>query len=160
MKIKTYQLDSDDSMKDSNRFMVIYSDEEDYRLAFLLNYHLQTHFVKVPSLIQKKSFIEFSIFEYNDTTHYRDWFLLCNYQLVKQDKVQLKGLFSDIATTIEIPAYYLKELYKARFILKIIADEPNSFYENLLNKLKEIPQIYAAEFINLQSIKEKELLNF
>lgn len=160
MKVKTHQLSLDDTFEDEAHLIAIYSDEEDFRMAYLLNFHFQLHLSKTHAIVQPKTLAKFCFFEYKDHTHFRDWFLLYNYNLKQHKKVQSDGLFADMETILEKPIYYMNELSKAKFLLKIVADEPDSFYEILLNKLKSIPQIYTAELINLQKIKNKDLLNF
>lgn len=160
MKIKTHLLSLDDTLEDEAHLIAIYSDEEDFRMAYLLNYHFQLHFSRTHALVQPKTLAEFSVFEYKDRAQFRDWILLYNYYLKPHKIVQSNGLFADMETFMEKPMCYLKEFSKAKFIMKIVADEPDSFYENIIIKLKSIPQIYTVELINSERVKNKDLLNF
>jgi hypothetical protein len=54
----------------------------------------------------------------------------------------------------------MQELSKARFLLKIEADETPAFFESFIQKLKTISQIYTAELVDLQTVKKRELLKF
>jgi len=160
MKPKIHKLRIDETFEDDFRLIAIYTDEEDYRLAFLLNYYIQTHFVKSKSMVQSKTLAEFSVFEYEDTLHYRTLHLIHNYNLKKIQKSDKKDLFSEVETFLEKPIYCFKEFSKARFLLKVEAEEPEDYYVTLLQNITSIPQIYAANLVELKHIKNIDLLFF
>jgi hypothetical protein len=161
MKPKSIKFSLDDSsLEDDYRLIAIYSNEEDYRMAFLINYHFNFHFTKANAIIQSKTSAVFNVYEYEDKNYYRNWVLLHNYFLTQHVQVQSGGLFANMETVIEKPLFYIKELSKARFLLKIEADEPLAFFENFNQKLKSISQIYTAELVDLQQIKKPALLVF
>mgnify|MGYP001164681989 FL=1 len=161
MKPKSIKFSLDDSsLEEDYRLIAIYSNEEDYRMAFLLNYHFNMHFTKAKSILQNKTSAAFNVYEYEDKNHYRNWILLHNYYLTQHVQVQSGGLFANMETVIEKPLFYIKELSKARFLLKIEADETPAFFESLIQKLKTISQIYTAELVDLQTVKKRELLKF
>jgi len=160
MKPKIHKLRLDETFEEDFRLIALYTDEEDYRLAYLLNYYIQTHFVKSKPIIQPKTLTEFSVFEYEDTLHYRTLHLIHNYYLKKLQKSEEKDLFSDVETFLEKPIYCFKEFSKARFLLKVEAEEPKEYYVTLLQNITSIPQIYAAEFIELEQVKNIDLLLF
>jgi hypothetical protein len=160
MKPKSIKFSLDDALEKDYRLIAIYSNEEDYRMAFLINYHFNFHFTKANAIIQSKTSAVFNVYEYEDKNYYRNWVLLHNYFLTQHVQVQSGGLFANMETVIEKPLYYIKELSKARFLLKIEADETPAFYESFIQKLKTISQIYTAELVDLQQIKKPALLVF
>lgn len=160
MKPKSIKFSLDDALEKDYRLIAIYSNEEDYRMAFLINYHFNFHFTKANAIIQSKTSAVFNVYEYEDKNYYRNWVLLHNYFLTQHIQVQSGGLFANMETVIEKPIFYIKELSKARFLLKIEADETPVFYESFIQKLKTISQIYTAELVDLQQIKKPALLVF
>jgi hypothetical protein len=160
MKPKSIKFSLDDALEKDYRLIAIYSNEEDYRMAFLINYHFNFHFTKANAIIQSKTSAVFNVYEYEDKNYYRNWVLLHNYFLTQHVQVQSGGLFANMETVIEKPIFYIKELSKARFLLKIEADETPAFYESFIQKLKTISQIYTAELVDLQQIKKPALLVF
>ena len=160
MKPKSIKFSLDDALEKDYRLIAIYSNEEDYRMAFLINYHFNFHFTKANAIIQSKTSAVFNVYEYEDKNYYRNWVLLHNYFLTQHIQVQSGGLFANMETVIEKPIFYIKELSKARVLLKIEADETPVFYESFIQKLKTISQIYTAELVDLQQIKKPALLVF
>ena len=160
MKPKSIKFSLDDALEKDYRLIAIYSNEEDYRMAFLINYHFNFHFTKANAIIQSKTSAVFNVYEYEDKNYYRNWVLLHNYFLTQHIQVQSGGLSANMETVIEKPIFYIKELSKARFLLKIEADETPVFYESFIQKLKTISQIYTAELVDLQQIKKPALLVF
>ncbi len=158
MKSKSIKLTLDDFFEEDFILIAIYTEEEDYRMAFLLNYFFQMHFVKTHAISDEKNKVLFSVFEYKDESHFRDWYLLQNYQL--KSEVIKSGLFADMETISEKPVHYLKEFPKTKYFLKIEGEENNLFFNEFIEKLIQIPQIYTAEIVDLQRIKNMNLLKF
>lgn len=160
MKTKKHKLDLDDFFEEDFRLIAIYSEEEDYRMAYLLNFYLNLHFVKTENIILDKEDHEFNVYEFKDKTHYIDWFLIHNYFLVNTKSELNQGLFEDFSTETTKPVFLLNELKKAKFLLKIEADENDQFYDVLIKNIIQIPQIYTAELVDLQRIKKLDYLLF
>ena len=55
---------------------------------------------------------------------------------------------------------YFNKYKKASFLLKVVTDEELYFFNNIKLNLKQIPQIYTAELIPLEGIKNKKLFLF
>ncbi len=158
--MKTHLLGIDDSFKEDFHIIAIYSDEEDYRMAFLLNQHLNLQLKRAIPIIIKKNQAEFSVYEYEDVTLYRNWLLLQNHSLIKKEVLNYNNLFSQDTTQFHQKALYFKELKKARFLLKIVTDEGSEFLKELTEKLENIPQVYTIELVHLARLKNTKLLLF
>jgi len=159
--MKTHQL-SVEEPEDNFQIIAIYTDEKDYRLAFLLNQHLNLQLVKSVSIIDKIKKTDFTVFEYEDTTLFQNWLLLKNYCFVNS-KIKITAsfdLFNDKPTTFEKKSHYLNKFKKANFLLKFITDVDMEYPQTLIDTLEQIPQIYAVELILLNQIKNKNLLKF
>jgi len=158
--MKIHKMSLDDTFDDEFYVIAVYSDEEDYRLAFLLNENLGLKLNRSHSIVNKKTKAEFSIFEYDDISMYRNWFLLQNHSLIEKEVVKPRDLFSQDTTLFQQKVHFIKELKKARFLLKIITDEGNEFVNDIIKKLESIPQLYAVELVDLARLKNNKLLFF
>ncbi len=158
--MKTHQLHLDDIFKESFQIIAIYSDDYDYRVAFLLNKYLNLQLHKSTSIINKSISAEFSVFEYEDESFYRKWFLLNNHCLIEKEVNNTHDLFTQTSTLSQQKKCYFKDLKAAHYLLKIEGDDSLTFYTDLIKKIQNIPQIYAAELIHLENLKNKKLLIF
>ncbi|HIP47653.1 MAG TPA: IPExxxVDY family protein [Lutibacter sp.] len=159
--MKTHQL-SVQEPEDNYQIIAIYTDEQDYRLAFILNKHLNLQLVKSASIIDQTKKTDFTVFEYEDTTLFRNWLLLNNHCFVdsKIKTTDSFSLFNDRPSIYQQKTYYLKKYKKANFLLKVIADEDVEYTQKLIETLHQIPQIYATEILLLDKIQNKKLLIF
>lgn len=160
MKKKVHQLSVEDTFDDSFRLFAIFSDEEDYRLAYLLNIHLNLYFKKAYPITEPISGEKFSFFEYKDATHYRNWFLLQNWVVQQAISKEQVGLFDTTEILSEKKVWFFNEWKKARFILKIESDEEDEFFQKTTQKLKNIAQIYTIEKIEPTKLNPKKLMFF
>ena len=158
--MKTHKLSLDDAFDEEFHLFAIYTDEEDYRIAFILNQHLNIQLKRSDAIIVKKTNAKFSIFEYDDVAMYQNWFLLQNQSLSEKEVINPLDLFSQNPTIFQQKVFFLKELKKARFLLKIIAEDTNNLLKNINEKLKNIPQIYTVELVDLTHLKNKKSLLF
>ena len=148
--------------EDNYQIIAIYTDEQDYRLAFLLNQHLNIKLAKSTSIIDKIKKTDFTVFEYEDTNLFKNWLLLSNQCFVKSktNSYNTFDLFNDNPAVFEKKAHYLNKYKKINFLLKLIADVDKEHTHNLIDALQQIPQIYTAELILLNKINNKKLLIF
>lgn len=158
--MKKHHLGIDDSFKEDFHIIAIYSNEEDYRMAFLLNKYLNLQLKRAISILIKKNQGEFSVYEYEDVTLYRNWLLLQNHSIIEKEVANSNDLFSQNTTQFHQKAFYFKELKKARFLLKIVTDEGSEFLKELTEKLQNIPQVYTIELVHLARLKNTKLLLF
>ena len=160
MKKKVYQLQPEDTFEDGFNLYAVYTDEDDYRLAYLLNVQLGLHFKKTEPLTDPQSKEKFAFFEFKDNLHYRNWYLLQNSITVKIDTNFQIGLFGNDNLLREKKIFFFKELPKARYLLKIEAEEENAYFENTLQQIKKIPLIYTIEKVDTSILNSKKLMLF
>ena len=159
MKTKVHKLSLDEFFINECRLIGIYSDEPDYRMAYLLNSQLSLNLEKAENgVIQSKTKVEFPVFEYTDNDYFREYRLIANQQLISKKYTINEGLFIDYESIIEETVCYIKELSKTKFLLKITADESEEFYQTILGNIRNILQVYTAEFEDLDQISNKNLL--
>ena len=158
--MKILSLTDKETFSDDFILIAIYSDEEDYRMAFLLNQFLGIKLINSQAIITPKDKAEYSVFEYEDKTFFHLWQLLYNHSFVKKEVTSTFDLFSETVKKKKKKMCYIKQLKKARFLLKIIADKKETYYNDIVKKIKIIPQVYTAEIVPLAQIKNPELLLF
>lgn len=158
--MKTHRLRLDDIFEENFQVIAIYCHEQDFRLAFLLNTQLGIQLSKATSILDQKVGTNFHVFEFQDKTFYRNWFLLNNHSIIEKEVNNNHDLFSQVPSLFQQRAFYIKEFKKAPFLLKIEADENMDYYNDVVKKIDKIPQVYAVELIHLTLLKNKKLLIF
>ena len=132
--MKKHRLILNDIFEEPFQVISIFCHEKDYRLAFLLNTHLEIQLQKATSILDKKSDTEFAVFEYEDKTLYRNWYLLNNFGVIEKDVFNQHDLFTQNTTIFQQKAYYIKDLKKTPFLLKIESEESMDYYNDLVKK--------------------------
>lgn len=158
--MKTHKLLLDDIFIESFLVLAIYSDEKDYRMAYLLNKYLNIQLHKSTSVLDKKKGAEFCVFEYEDKALYRNWFLINNYCFLDKEVNYSHDLFAQNTSLFQQKSFYIKKLKSAHYILKVEVEYSDNYAKELLQKIQNIPQIYATELVDLKLLKNKELLIF
>lgn len=158
--MKKYRLYLDETFEEDFQIISIFCHEKDYRLAFLLNTHLEIQLKKATSIVDNKIQTEFPVYEFQDKTFYRNWYLLNNHGTSETAVSNQQDLFSQNTAVFQQKVFYMKELKRVPFLLKIESDESIDYYKDLVKKIEDIPQIYAAEILHLTHLKNKNLLIF
>ncbi len=130
---------------------------EDYRLCYFLNQRLQ---LKLERLCNIKLYeeVSFAIFEWYDAFKDVRWNVLANRSVKEFNKGREENLFGEIASRSK--AFLIEEHKRADFFLKI---EDESGYENvndIISKIKKIPQVITAYSVDINQLKIKNQLNF
>ena len=144
-------------LEDDYLLIGIHSTEEDYRLAYLMNKHLNTNFVRSKqSLDFKDSNIEFPLFEYKNEKTYINYYLINNKHLQVVNNQFNDGLFGgDYSTT----SYLLPEKKKVDYLLKVEGCT-EKFIINLVEKLNRLNVIITSYPIETNTLKSKNNLIF
>lgn len=156
-----HKLQVDDFYDDSYKLIAIHCRLEDYRLAYLLNKHLELKLVRKDKDIDFK-YLEssYSIFEWDNETEYTLWNLVSN--ICKKEEVSLYStgtLFSDSEKVLKT-FHLIPECKKVDYFIKI-SDEIRNVDENLiLSKLQAISQIITSYTVDPLKIKSKDNLIF
>ena len=158
--MKTHKLLLDDTFKENFLVLAIYSDEEDYRMAYLLNVFLKIHLKKSSSIIDLRKETEYCVFEYEDKTLYQNWFLINNHCFTQKKGTYKNELFAKNTTLFQQKSFYIKKFKKAHYLLKVEVDNPTVCITELLKKIRNIPQIYEVESLDLELLNNNELLMF
>ena len=156
-----HKLQVDDFYDDSYKLIAIHSRLEDYRLAYLLNKHLELRLERKEKDIDFK-YLEssYSIFEWDNETEYILWNLISNVCKKEEDSLYSSGtLFSDNEKVLKT-FHLISEYKKVDYFLKI-SEESQSINEKIiLSKLQDIPQIITSYTVDPLKIKSKDHLIF
>ncbi|SDX59725.1 hypothetical protein SAMN05444411_10714 [Lutibacter oricola] len=151
MAVLTFDLDDDYTL------IGIHSTEEDYKLAYILNKHLNFRFTRYKENLDfKTSKAEYPLFEFKDDCSLINYYLINNkYKLVIENKDN-EGLFGGNYSTLE---YLLPEKKRVDYFLKIEGSCNASTFK-LVNDLNKINQIITSYTININDLKSKDHLIF
>lgn len=159
-----HKLILDAVVDNSFKLIAIHCSVEEYKLAFLLNKHLNLRLSRGRNDIDlriKSSLAVFALYTYKDEQKYCDYFLIsnkCKGQSIKTT-ADFGSLFGEEEMSSET-IYLLPEFKKVDFFLKIEEDSDMVSEALLLERIKEIPQIATAYSIETNKIKSKENLIF
>jgi len=136
----------------------IHSTEEDYRLAYLLNTHLNTRFKRFKDNLDfSNSEAEYPLFEYKDERNYINYYFINNKYITEVKDPINPGLFGGNYSTVE---YLIPEKNKIDFFLKIEGSNDDAFVKTLVDKLNNINQIITSFTIEPNNLKSKNNLIF
>jgi len=153
-----YEVNINDFSNDDYTLIGIHTTLNDYRLAYLLNKHLQVNFRRANydlDFFQKNIESSYIVYEYTNTKLDQDWFLISNVfkYILETESISLFGQ-SD-STSFLIP-----EKKKVDFFLKIEGEFDYDFIVKLIEKTNQIPQIITSYEIEVNSLKSKDFLIF
>jgi len=153
-----YEVNINDFSNDDYTLIGIHTTLNDYRLAYLLNKHLQVNFRRANydlDFFQKNIESSYIVYEYTNTKLDQDWFLISNVfkYTLETESISLFGQ-SD-STSFLIP-----EKKKVDFFLKIEGEFDYDFIVKLIEKTNQIPQIITSYEIEVNSLKSKDFLIF
>lgn len=158
-----HKLVLDDVFEEAYKLIAIHASVEEFKLAFLLNKHLELRLARSRKDIdfQMEGIrILFALYSYEDHQKYCDFYLVSNISKAEyQSTAESNSLFGENETTLK-KGYLLPEFKKVDFFLKI-EEETDTISEKLfLEKIREIPQVSLAYSIDHEKIKSKENLIF
>jgi len=152
----------DDFYDPSFSLIAIHCSLEDYRLAYLLNKHLNINLVRLPKDLDYKYLdANYSIYEWEDKQQQTTWNLISNVCNKEEASLQSSGSLFNTNQTMLKTYHLLPEFKKVDFFIKITTDDEESINEiQLLKTLQEIPQLITSYNIDSDQIKSKDNLIF
>lgn len=156
--MQVYSLEIDDFSDNNYTLIGIHSTLEDYKLAYILNNTLCTHFKKADYSLDfenKNNNASFSIYEFENRKLDTNWFLISNtYKDIS--KPVKNGLFVESETT----TYLIPEKKKVDYFLKLEGDFDYEFILKTIDKINQTKQIITSYKIDAQTLKSKDFLIF
>lgn len=158
-----HKLVLDEVLEESYKLIAIHCSVEEYKLAFLLNKHLNLRLSRSRKDIDfqiEGLRILFALYAFEDQMKYCTYYLVSNVSKVEfQSTAGSNSLFGEKELTLK-KSYLLPEFKKVDFFLKIEEEIDGISEKLLLEKIKEIPQVSLAYSIEYDQIKSKENLIF
>jgi hypothetical protein len=145
-------------LEDDYNLIGIHTTEEDYRLAYLLNKHLNTRLVRFKEVLDfKDSSAEFPLFEYIDEKSFINYYLINNKHLLQVPDSDENSLFEG---SYYATSYLVPEKRNVDFFLKITGNYLPNLARQLVHRLNAIDQVITSYEIDPESLKSKEHLIF
>jgi hypothetical protein len=151
----------DDFYDDTYKLIAIHCRLEDYRLAYLLNMHLDLNLKRnTEDLDFKYLKSSYSIFEWENELEYVRWNLISNVCKKEEDSLYSTGTLFETNEKVLKTFNLISEYKNVDYFIKI-SDEIKNVNERLiLNKLHSIPQIITSYTVDPLKIKSKDHLIF
>ena len=138
----------------------IHTDLDDYRLAYSLNKYLGVNLCrKAFDLDFVNSKGSFSVFEYIDQTNFLKWCLISN---IYNHSFSAKGSNDDLfieSNNLVQKVNLITEYKNVNYLLKIENNDGQFNVEDIIKRIKSIPQVITLYDIN-NDLKNKENLIF
>ena len=154
----------DDDLSEDFSLVAIHCSEEAYKVAYLLNQHLNL------CLKRKKSDLDFSndnrevnfpIFEFEDQFQYTNYYLVANKCKSRVANIASEGeLFGDSVSERTVVTHLLPEFKNTDFFLKIESDFKNIPLKRNIALINEIKQVISAFEVEISEIKSNNNLIF
>jgi hypothetical protein len=147
-------------LADSYSLIGIYTAEEDYRLAFLINKHLNTKFYKYKDDLDfKNSIASFSIFKYINKTNRLTSYLVSN-KFIGNGKIASEANLFSNEVLFSQTMYLISEKKKVDYFLKIEGDISTRELNNTIGEINKIKQVITSYKICPSNLKSKDFLTF
>lgn len=153
-----YEVNIDDFSDDDYTLIGIHTTLNDYRLAYLLNKHLQLGLSKAKFELDfchnnVESF--YTVYTYSNVKLHHEWYLLSNVykSTVKSESISLFGQSESIS-------YLIPEKKKVDYFLKIEGEFDYEFIVKLIDAINQIPQIITSYQVEVNTLKSKDFLIF
>jgi len=156
--MQIHSLGLEDFCEDNYTLIGIHTALEDFKLAYLLNNNLNTHFSRANFSLDfetNDSKASFSI--YNDTSEENDdeWYLISN--SYKEERVNASDT---LALATETKTYLIPEKKRVDYFIKIVGEPSRFIVQKALDKINTISQVVTSYTIETNTLKSKEFLIF
>ena len=153
--MQVYSLDIDDFNEDNYTLIGIHTALEDFKLAYLLNKNLDTHFSKANYSLDFESNASFSV--YNDINEEYGFELY----LISNSYTEERTNASDtIVLATETKTYLIPEKKKVDYFIKIVGEPTQETIYKTVHQIKQINQVVTSYTVELDSLKSKQFLIF
>jgi hypothetical protein len=149
----------DDFCDEAYLLLAIHCDQEDYRIAYLLNQSLLINLKRYPhDLDFEYTAASYAIYEWEDHRKQATWNLVANICKREEDSMVSSGSLFDASSKV-IKSYNLIPEYKnVNYFLKIENDDDSVDIKNIIAKIQKIPQVLTVYEVDVSSLKSKDNL--
>ena len=153
--MQVYSLDIDDFNEDKYTLIGIHTALEDFKLAYLLNKNLDTHFSKATYSLDFESNASFSVYNYVNEEYDFEWYLISNSYIEEKT-----NLLDTIVLATETKTYLIPEKKKVDYFIKIVGEPNQEFMYKTVNKINKINQVVTSYTVEKHTLKSKQYLIF
>ena len=156
--MQVHSLGIENFYEDNYTLIAIHTTLEDFKLAYLLNHKLNTHFSQAGFKLDIETGdgkASFPIFNYKNEKYDDDWYLIAN--RFKEERINLQDT---LALPTEMITYLVPQKKEVDYFIKIVGEQDKRSIKRVLNHIKTINQVVGSYTININTLKSKELLIF
>lgn len=152
-----HKLDWDEQFEESFHLIALYSSQEAYKIAYLLNKHLHLKFERERLDIDfsnQGNLVTFPLYLYKNNPQEINYFLIANKCTTTKTQTTSSGnLFSNNEFQKEEIHYFMPEFKKVDYFIKIEQNIEEKELANFIKTIKKIPEITSCTLVNPQQIK-------
>ena len=153
--MQVYSLEIEDFNEDKYTLIGIHTALEDFKLAYLLNKNLDTHFSKATYSLDFESNASFSVYNYVNEEYDFEWYLISN-----SFTEERTNALDTIVLATETKTYLIPEKKKVDYFIKIVGEPTQETIYKTVNQIKQINQVVTSYTVELDSLKSKQFLIF
>ena len=156
--MQIHSLGLEDFCEDNYTLIGIHTALEDFKLAYLLNATLNTHFSRANFSLDFKtstSKASFSIYSYSNEKYDYEWYLIAN--TYKEERMNASDT---LALATETITYLIPEKKRVDYFVKVVGEFNHLLIQRTLDKIKSIDQVVTSYCIETNTLKSKEYLIF
>ena len=156
-----HKLEFDEFLDDSFGLIAIHCSLEDYRLAYLINKHLDLRLKRQDlDLDYKYNAASYSIYEWFCENEYTSWNLISNVCKREGDMLYSTGSLFEKPQQTTKTFHLIPEMAKVDYFLKISSDLYHKRERLYISQLQNIPQIITCYQVDVEKIKNIDHLIF
>ncbi|TDU43382.1 hypothetical protein BXY82_0793 [Gelidibacter sediminis] len=151
----------DDFYDASYSLLAVHCRLEDYRLAYLLNKHLNLNLKRQAQDLDYKYFAAtYPIYEWFDEKLFTTWHMVSNICKKEEDSLQSSGSLFSTNEKVLKTYHFLPELKNVDFLIKVTNEDRYLDEKDILEKIQAIPQVITTYTIDIDQLKSKDNLIF
>ena len=156
--MQIHSLGLEDFYEDNYTLIGIHTALEDFKLAYLLNNNLNTHFSRANFSLDfetNDSKASFSIYDYTNEKYDYEWYLIAN--SFKEERINAQDT---LALSTETITYLIPEKKRVDYFIKIVGERNELLTQRTLDRINSINQVVTSYTIDTNTLKSKEFLIF
>ena len=156
--MQVHSLGLEDFCEDKYTLIGVHTTLEDFKLAYLLNNTLKTHFSKASFSLDFKtstSSASFSVYDYINEKYEHEWYLIAN-----SFREERTNELDAIALTTETKTYLIPEKKRVDYFIKIVGENHQQLTRRTIDKINTIGQVVTSYAIEPSTLKSREFLIF
>jgi len=161
--MQIHSLEIDDFEDINYTLLSVHTSLEDFKLSYLLNQKLNLFLSKSKSSLETEKNNEkslFSVYEYQDDSQLRNWYLISNKHQGLSKKPLQNDLFGGVYESMTKTSYLIPEKKNTDYLLKIEGGFDSYSVRETIQSINNIQQISTSYSIDTTTLKSKDFLIF